>query len=110
VADNLWTEHDVSELTRHPFRHRLAPVDWKRKCVGLLVHPEMLALETADLVRRDELQPQLSFLDRFAAQHGPDQVGGRVDVELGARAICDLDLDHRPYFRRCVPVSSACNL
>ena len=70
----------------------------------------MVALEVADLVGADELEPEVPSLDLFVAEHGADQIGGGVDVELRARAVGDLDLDHRSYFCRCVPVSSACSL
>src|SRR3954467_12171907 len=70
----------------------------------------MLALERADLVRADELQPELPVPHPLVGPHGADPLRGRGSVELGARTVRDLDLDHRPYLRRAVPVSSACSL
>src|SRR5215218_982189 len=110
VADDLRTEHDVAELPRDTFRQLVEPVDRECERIAFLVHAEVLALQLADLVRRHELQAQLSRFDAVRAQDLPDQLLGRVDIELRPGAVPDLDLDHRAYFRRCVPVSSACSL
>src|SRR5262249_21695362 len=110
VTHDLRTQHDISELPWHARRHRLAAGGRKRQHVRLLVDPAVLALELADLVGLDQLQAELAVVDSFLVQHTPDQLGRRSSVELGRRAVRELDLDHRPYFRRAVPVSSACSL
>src|SRR5512132_4281605 len=106
----MGAEHDVAQLPRQPLRNGVAPVERECERVGLLVHAEVVALERADLVRPDELQAELAVLDPLVVQDGADQLRRRAGVELGARTVRDLDLDHRPYFRRAVPVSSACSL
>src|SRR4051812_48669001 len=111
LAHDLRAEDDVAELARRALRHRVTAVDRKGKRVGLLVDAQMVALERADLLRADELQAELAVVDALFVQHAANQLRRGVCVELGARPVRDLDLHHRrPYFRRCVPVSSACSL
>ena len=70
----------------------------------------MLALERADLVRLDERQPELALLDPLAGKHYLGDGDRLADVQLSPTPVRDLDVDHPSYFRRCVPVSSACSL
>src|SRR5689334_21238714 len=110
VAYDLRAEHDVPELPGQAVGNRLAPVDGKGKRIRLLVDAEVLALQRADFLGRDELEAELAVVDPFGMQHSADQLRRGGGVELGARTVRNLDLDHRPYFRRAVPVSSACSL
>ena len=93
-----------------PGRDRLAAVDRKGERVGLLVDAEMLALEVADLVAPDEREAELALVDPLLAKHVADQLRSGLEIERRGRTVRHLDLDHRRYFRRNVPVSSACSL
>ena len=109
VSDHLRAEHDVAELTRHSRRQRVAAVDRESERIRLLVDPEMLAFEITDLVRGNELKAELAVPDSLRLQNLADHVSCGPEVESRARTVRHLDLHHR-YFRRAVPVSSACSL
>jgi hypothetical protein len=109
VSDNLRTEHDVAELARNSRRQRITAVDREGERICFLVDPEMLALEIADLVRADELKTELAVPDSLSLQNLADHVPRGPEVECRAGTVRHLDLHHR-YFRRAVPVSSACSL
>src|SRR5512133_3076297 len=109
VSDHLRAEHDIAELTRNSRRQRVAAVDRERERICLLIDPEMLALEITNLVRADELQAELAVPDSLRLQNLADQVRRDLEVEDRAGTVRHLDLHHR-YFRRAVPVSSACSL
>ena len=108
VADDVRAEHDVAERTRLAGRERLEPVDREGEDVGRLVDPEVLALQRAHLVRRDERDPELAVLDSLAGEHLPGERHGARLVDDRGAPVRDLDLDH--HRRRADPVSSACRL
>src|SRR3954467_15717959 len=110
VADDLGADDHVAELPRHPGRNLLAAVDREGERVGLLVDAEVLALEATDLVAPDERKSELSLVDPLLAQHVADQLRSGLEIECRGRTVRHLDLHHRRYFRRAVPVSSACSL
>src|SRR6476660_9333960 len=110
VTDDLGADDDVAQLSRHFGRDRLAAVDRKGERVRLLVDAEMLALEVADLVAPDEREAELASGDPLLAQHVADQLRSGLEIERPLLIIGHLDLDHRRYFRRNLPVSSACSL
>src|SRR6476646_6938927 len=110
VADDLRADYDVAQLPRHSGRDRLAAVDRKGERVGLLVDAEMLALEVANLVAPDEREAELALVDPLLAEHVANQLRSGLEIERRGRTVRHLDLDHRGYFRRNVPVSSACSL
>src|SRR6185437_16408100 len=85
------------------------PVDREREDVRDLVRPEVVALQRPHLVRSDEVQPELAFLDALFGEDPPRERDRRFLLDLDAAAVCHLDRDHR-YRRRCVPVSSAWSL
>src|SRR5437667_8508462 len=70
----------------------------------------MIALQCADLLGADELEADFPLIHAFRSQHLTDEIRRGSEVELRARTVGNLDLHHHRYFRRCVPVSSACNL
>src|SRR5262245_9525705 len=110
IAHDLWAEDHVAELPRKAVRRRRASVDRKREGVRLLVDAEVLAFQGADLLGSDERESELPLGDALGAEHLANQIGRSSNVELRSRPIRYLYFDHARYFRRCVPVSSACSL
>src|SRR6266536_4672934 len=110
IADDLWTEHDVAQLPRHALGEFLAAVDRKSKGVGLLVDAQVFPLQHPDLLRSHELETELTRVHALGAEYFVNERPRGIDVEPDSRTVLHLDLDHRPYFCRCVPVSSACSL
>src|SRR6266487_1150386 len=86
VADHLWTEDHVAELTRWPGRELVRTVDRKGERIRRLVHSEVLTFQRADLLRPDQGQTELAVVDSLRGEHRARELG------------------------RCVPVSSACSL
>ncbi len=95
LADDLRAHDDVPELARQPIRQLLARVDRERERVGLLVDAEVLALQVADLLRRDEREPELTVGHSLGLEHTAGELDGTVLVDAGAASVLDLDLDHQ---------------
>src|SRR2546423_186043 len=106
-ADNLWADDDVAELARQALREIVEQVDRERDGVGRLVDPEMLLLQGAALFRPDEHETELARVNALRGEHASRELGCTLLVDLDARAVVDLDLDHR---LRAVPVSSEWSL
>src|SRR5579864_5663037 len=105
--DDLRADDDVAELPRHSRRKVVERVDRERERIGRLVDAEVLLLQGAALVRPDEDEPELARVDAFRCEHAPRELAGALLVDLDARAVVDLDVDHRFL---AVPVSSECSL
>jgi hypothetical protein len=95
LADDLWAENGVAELSRELGLERLARVDREREHVCNLVDPEMLSLECADLVRPDEVQPELALIDALLGQHLAGKRDGRLLLDRNTTSVFDLDRHHR---------------
>src|SRR5256885_15668393 len=65
LADDLRAQDRVTELARQPGLERLTRVDRKGEHVGHLIDAQVVPLEGAHLVRPDEMQAELTFLDPF---------------------------------------------
>src|SRR5438105_10550797 len=102
VPDDLRTHDDVPQLPRQPIREIVERVDRECERVGYLVDPQMLLLQRTTLLRRDEHEAELAGVDSFGGKDATRQLPGALLVDRDARAIVDLDLDHR---LRAVPVS-----
>ena len=63
----------------------------------------MLLLQRATLLRCDEGEAELAGVHSLGGEDSPRQLTRAFLVDVDARAIVDLDLDHR---LRAVPVSS----
>src|SRR5579872_2446391 len=101
--DDLRADDDVAELARQPVGQLVERIERKRERVGRLVDAEVLALQRLALLRADEREPELARVDAFGSEDAADQLDRAGLVDLHARPVLDLDLDHR---RRSVPVSS----
>src|SRR2546426_12258041 len=110
LAGDLRAENRVAELAWHSCRQALAAVDRKRKHVGRLVDLQMLAVQGADLVRADEQEAELRFLDSFGRKHVAGKLTRALLVDLDAASIRDFDGDHVPICSaRCrSPPRAAC--
>ena len=71
LADHLRAENRISELARQAGLEGVAPVDREGEHVRHLVDSQMLALERTDLIRPDEVQPELAVVDPLLGQHCP---------------------------------------
>ena len=94
LAHDLGADDDIAKLPRQSVRQRVTRVDRKCERVGRFVDAEVLRLQCTALVGADERDPQLARADSLAREHAPREIahGGFVDVD--ARAVVDLDLDH----------------
>ena len=110
LAHDLGAQNDVAQLPRKPRRQDLPAVDRERERVRLLVDAEVVALQGTHLRGTDELKANFPFADPLRGQHSTDELLRGSEVELRARTVGNLDLHHHRYFRRWVPVSSACSL
>ena len=108
LSHDLRTDDRVAELPRRPVGHSFALVDRECEHVGRLVDPEVLALQTPDLVRLDEVDAQLSLVDAFGGEHALCERDRPSLVDVLTASVVDLDRD--PQRLRCVPVSSAWRL
>src|SRR5690349_50917 len=101
LADHLRADDDVAELARQPLRERLARVDREGERIRRLVDPEVLGLQRAALLRADECDAELAGVDTLARQDAPRQLAHGRLVDADARAIVELDLDHRVRGSEC---------
>jgi hypothetical protein len=108
LSDDLGADDRIAELPRKPVGHLLALIDREREHVGLLVDPQVLALQAPDLVRFDEVDAELSVLDAFRREYALRERDRSLLVDLLPASVVDLDRDHQRL--RCVPVSSAWRL
>src|SRR2546423_654981 len=106
----IGSNDDVVELARQARRELLAAIDREGERVRRLVDPEMVALQLANLLRANKRQSELALVDPLRSEHVLRKRNRTGDVQLGSASVHDLDVDHPLYFRRCVPVSSACSL
>ena len=90
---------------------RLAAVDREGERVGLLVDPEMVALQRADLLRRRRTAARARLLDALRAR-ARARISSTAASTSSSRAVrfATSISTIAAYFRRCVPVSSACSL
>ena len=98
VADDLRTENDVPELTRHAGPELVPSVDREGKHVRRLVDPEVLALECPHLVRPDEREPEVALIDPFGRERRAADLGRGGGVDRRAASVLDLDGDQRRGF------------
>ena len=91
VADDVRAEHDVAERARDAGRHLVAAVEREREHVRRLVDAEVLALQRADFLGRDELEAELTVVDPFGMQHRAETVMLVVEVENRSGEAVDED-------------------
>ncbi len=91
LADDLWAENGVSELAGQTARQLLSAVDWKCEHVGRLVLAQMVPLQAAHLVGRDEDEAEIAVVDPLRGEHLARELRGSLLIDLCPAAVCDFD-------------------
>src|ERR1700761_7659923 len=87
LAHDVWAQHDVAELARNAFGQLREAVDREGERIRRFVDAEVLALQSAALVRPHECEAELSRSDALAGEHEARELDRCRFVDLFARAI-----------------------